>query len=75
MISIPSLVCFSFQKGVWQAAVPAITFVAQRVFSSCVSFHPWPLWIPLTPADARVSRAPAAAGPSECFPSHAWRLS
>lgn len=52
MISIPLLACFSIRKGVWLAAVPAITIGAQRVFLYWVSFHPWPLWVLLAPADA-----------------------
>lgn len=51
MISIPLLACFSFQKGVWPAAVPAI--VAQKeYFLSVSAFIRSPFgspWLPQMP--------------------------
>jgi len=54
MISIPLLACFSFRKGVWPAAVPAI--VAQKKYFLSVSafIHgpfgfPWLLQMPESP--------------------------
>ena len=65
---------FQFSEG-GLASSCASNCSSKKVFSFCVSFHPWPLWIPLALADARVSRAPAAASPCDCFPSRTQQWS